>query len=50
MVVLDGVYMKHGDPPRFLELPAPSSAAMQQLLDAIVLQVLLPSARRSADP
>ena len=40
MVVLEGVYAKHGDTLRFHELAAPSSSQMQRLLDAIVVRVL----------
>jgi hypothetical protein len=40
MVALNGVYTKDGETPRFHEVPAPSSAEMQGLLDAIVSCVL----------
>ncbi len=46
MMALDGVYANVREAPRFRELPAPSSAEMQRLLDVIVVRVLLPSARR----
>ena len=46
MMALDGVYANAREAPRFRELPAPSRAEMQRLLDVIVVRVLLPSARR----
>ena len=40
MVVLEGVYTKDGETPRFQEVSAPSSTEMQRLLGPIVAQVL----------